>query len=88
MQDSHQLKLVADARLLAIEFILTRLFAQTHRDLTDQQFDNLLAEYWLDLDAATVPGVDAATSDALAGEIRDAVQQLLSTARKRHPPAH
>ena len=81
MDDQHKLKLIADARLLAIEFIISRLFADTHRALTEPQFDALLADYWLDLDAATIPGQDAATSDALAGEIRDAVQQLLSSAR-------
>jgi hypothetical protein len=81
MPDQHQLKLVADARFLAIEFIVTRLFAFTHRNLTEGEFDALLGEYWLALDAATIPGVDAVTSDAIAGEIRDAVQMLLSGAK-------
>ena len=75
------LKLIADARLLAIEFVIGRLFVHTHRNLTEPQYDALLADYWLDLDAATIPGQDAASSDALAAEIRDAVQLLLSSAR-------
>lgn len=81
MPDQVQLKLVADARLLAIEFIVIRLFAFAHRELTDVEFDALLHDYWLALDAATIPGVDAATSDALAGEVRDAVQMLLVSAK-------
>lgn len=81
MDDQQKLKLIADARLLAIEFIITRLFADAHQSLTDEEFDALVADYWLELDVATIPGLDAATSDAMAGEVRDTVQQLLVAAK-------
>jgi hypothetical protein len=82
--DNHKLKLLADARLLALEFVVVRLFSDVHRDLSDLDFDALLKNYWDDLDAATIPGVDPVTSDAIAAEVRDSVETLLR--RARPPP--
>jgi len=71
-----------EARLVAIEHLLMHQFALTTLQLSDDQFAQMAENWRSQLDQESFPGADAAASDLLASEIRDAVLALLQGVRE------
>lgn len=70
-------ELKKEARLMAIEHLLMHQFALTTLYLTAEQFEKMNSNWRATLDRETFEGTDAAVSDLLSAEIRDAVLALL-----------
>lgn len=70
-----------EARLAAIEHLLMHHFALTTLHLSDDQFSQMGKTWRQSLDRETFEGADAAVSDLLSGEIRDAMMKLLEGVR-------
>lgn len=66
-----------EARLFAMEFLLTKQLAWTLRDLPDDLFEALCRDYDREFSLLTFPGRDAAVSDHIASEARDDLSRLL-----------
>jgi hypothetical protein len=75
--DEAQFKL--EARLCAIEYMVTNMYAFTHRVARSSPASIVKAhaECLRMLEATTHPDVDPAYSDAIASEIQDQVQRML-----------
>lgn len=80
MIDEEHIK--KEARLIAIEHLLTHHFALATVQLDDDEFDQMTENWRTALDQETFPGANAATSDLLSAEIRDAMLALLENIRE------
>jgi len=71
-----------EARLLAVEELANRAFGSMLMVMEPAVADRLLANWEAGLETVTVPGLDAAQSDAVAAQFRDETLRLLSDVRR------
>lgn len=78
--DEGQIRL--EARLAAIEHLLTKMLAAMTHQVPIDQLDQLLERYGQGLETMTIEGLNAAQSDLLSSEVRDEVLRLLNAVRE------
>lgn len=72
----------AEARLIAIEKLLAKSVGAQFLGMTAAQQEAALQGMSASMEALTVPGLDAAQSDALSAEVRDGINRLLRAVRE------
>lgn len=80
MLDQKDIQL--EARLTSIEYLLAKVLAQLTFHYPDDKFEQMVQNYAVGMEKQTFPGLDAATSDLVASEIRDEVLRLLKSVKE------